>query len=271
MDLSIVSPVYKAQNLVPILVEEIHEALEPLDKTYEIILVDDGCPNDSWTSICQIAESNSRVRGVKLSRNFGQHQAISAGLESATGEWVVVMDCDLQDDPNEICSLYSKAKEGFSIVLAKRTNRKHSAFKRYLSKLFYFVFSYLTNTSQDPTVGNFGIYNRKVIQSILRMGDHIKYFPAQVQWVGFRKTAIPVRHFSRREGDSTYNLRGLFRLALNNILVFSDKPLRIAVIFGIAVSIVAFCLGTVYLILGLLGIVTVSGFVSLILRPSDEE
>ena len=122
----------------------------------------------------------------------------------------------------------------------------------------------MTGSIQDSSVGNFGIYSQKVIDAVLKMNDHFKYFPAQVQWVGFERGVLLVRHMSRHSGHSTYNLRRLIALALNNILSFSDKPLRLAVAYGLFVSSLSFMLGAVYIALALGGSITVSGFVSVI-------
>ena len=133
--LSIVSPVYQAEKIVPLLVDRIEKAISTITADYEIILVEDGSPDDSWTVIEAIAKTNSKIKGIKLSRNFGQHPAIMAGLSHAKGEWIVVLDCDLQDQPEEIEKLYNKALEGYDIVLAKRRDRKDSLFKKTTSRL----------------------------------------------------------------------------------------------------------------------------------------
>jgi dolichol-phosphate mannosyltransferase len=121
--ISIVSPVYQAEKIIPLLVERIENTVGKITADYEIILVEDGGPDNSWRVIEAITKNNSKLKGIKLSRNFGQHPAIMAGLSQAKGEWVVVMDCDLQDQPEEIEKLYNKALEGFEIVQARRKNR----------------------------------------------------------------------------------------------------------------------------------------------------
>ncbi len=264
MDLSIVSPVYKAEQIIPELVQGIANAVNSLNIEYEIILVEDGSPDKSWHVIDQVSCSCSRLKGIKLSRNFGQHVAIAAGLNYSSGDYVVVMDCDLQDNPAEIPRLLLEVQNGKDYILAQRLSRKHSLFQRLSSKLFYGVFSYLTGTMQDSSVGNFGIYSRKVINAVLDMNDKFKYFPAQVQWVGFDGGVMPVTHYARHSGNSTYNLRRLISLALNNMLSFSDKPLRLAVAYGVIVSLLSFALASVYITLSFMGLILVSGFVSVI-------
>lgn len=263
--LSIVSPVYRGEKMTEELVRRISESVSPITEHYEIILVNDASPDNSWNVIRAECEKDSRVKGINLSRNFGQHYAITAGLSYAKGEWVVVMDCDLQDRPEEIPNLYNKAIEGYDSVFAQRINRSDSWLKRMSSKLFYKFFSYMTETRQDASVANFGIYNRKVIESILAMGDKMRYFPTQVQWVGFRKYYMPVEHDSRLEGKSSYSLKKLFRLAFDTIVSFSDKPLRLTMNIGALITVVSFLIGLIYLIQYLCGHIAVMGYASLII------
>ena len=265
MFLSIVSPVYRAENIVEKLVEEIHFSVQSITEDYEIILVEDGSPDNSWAKIQKICEKDKKVRGIKLSRNFGQHPAISAGLDAAKGEWIVVMDCDLQDRPAEIPKLLAKANEGFDLVFAQRQVRHDGFFKKLSSKFFYKIFSYLTDTQQDSSVANFGIYHKKVISAVLSLGDRIRFFPTMTQWVGFKKTYLPVQHDERFSGTTTYSWSKLLDLAFNNIISFSDKPLRIAVRLGLTISFLSAIFGFTYFFLYLAGQITVLGFTSIIL------
>ena len=265
MKISVVSPVYKGEKMVEELVRRNVEALTAITDNYEIILVNDASPDNSWQAIEQECKKNPKVKGLNLSRNFGQHYAITAGLSYAQGEWIVVMDCDLQDRPEEIPNLYAKAQEGYDSVLAQRVQRSHGWFKKLGSRCFYKVFSYLTETKQDASVANFGIYNRKVIDAVLSMGDAMRYFPTQIQWVGFKRAYLPIQHDERAEGKSTYNLSRLFRLAFDTIISFSDKPMRLMVKMGLFVTLAAFIVGIVFLVLYCLGEIEVLGFTSLII------
>jgi polyisoprenyl-phosphate glycosyltransferase len=263
--ISVVSPVYQAAPIVPRLVSEVSSALGELTDSFEIILVDDRSRDDSWNAIKQECNQNPCVKGLRLSRNFGQHSAITAGLGLAKGDWIVVMDCDLQDRPDQISTLYHKALEGYDIVFARRKVRRDSRLKRFYSRAFYAAFSYLTETSQDAAIANFGIYHQKVIEAVLDMDDNIRYFPAMVQWVGFKSTRVDVEHSLRVYGESTYNLRRLLRLAVNNIISFSDKPLRLVAQGGLILSIISFAIGLFYLVGYLLGLIRVAGYASLII------
>jgi len=263
--ISIVSPVYNAEQIVDLLVQRISEEVSKITPDYEIILVEDGSPDNSWAAIERNCKKDSRVKGIKLSRNFGQHYAITAGLDHAQGEWVVVMDCDLQDRPEEIINLYNKAKEGYDIVLARRYERKDTLFKRFFSWAFYQILSYLTGTKHDPAIANFGIYHKKVIQAVCQMRESIRYFPTMVKWVGFRSVKLNVQHAEREIGKTSYNFKRLLYLAMDIILAYSDKPVRLTIKLGLIISMAAFFLGIITLIQYLTGNITIPGYASLIL------
>jgi dolichol-phosphate mannosyltransferase len=265
MRLSIVSPVYRAETILPKLVSRIEAAVTPITSDYEIVLVDDYSPDGSWRVMEQIAKANNRVKAVKLSRNFGQHYAITAGLDHANGDWVVVMDCDLQDQPEEIAKLYAKALEGYDVVLARRYERKDTFFKRFFSAAFYRTLGYLTGSKMDESVANFGIYSRSAINAVISMRESIRYFPTMIKWVGFPTAKVDVEHDERQDGKSSYNLKRLFNLALDIILAYSDKPIRLVVKLGIYISLSAVFIAVYYLIKYLSGGVLVPGFASLII------
>ena len=263
--ISIVSPVYRAEKILPILVSEINLVMERIGEDYEIILVDDRSPDNSWEVMKVLSSQNSKIKSIRLSRNFGQHSAIFAGLTRAKGDWVVVMDCDMQDQPKEIAKLYKKALEGYDIVLGQRENRKDKFLKKLTSKLFYKVFNYLSGANFDNNVANFGIYHQKTIKSILDMGDYVKFFSLFINWIGFKSVSIPIEHGEREEGKSTYSVGRLFKQAFNVIISFSDKPLRLFINFGLSISVLSFIVGIYYLYLALTGKIAQPGFSSLIL------
>ena len=263
--ISIVSPVYRAEKILPILVSEINLVMERIGEDYEIILVDDRSPDNSWEVMKVLSSQNFKIKSIRLSRNFGQHSAIFAGLTKTKGDWVVVMDCDMQDQPKEIAKLYKKALEGYDIVLGQRENRKDKFLKKLTSKLFYKVFNYLSGANFDNNVANFGIYHQKTIKSILDMGDYVKFFSLFINWIGFKSVSIPIEHGEREEGKSTYSVGRLFKQAFNVIISFSDKPLRLFINFGLSISVLSFILGIYYLYLALTGKIAQPGFSSLIL------
>ncbi len=263
--ISIVSPVYRAEKILPILVSEINLVMERIGEDYEIILVDDRSPDNSWEVMKVLSSQNPKIKSIRLSRNFGQHSAIFAGLTKTKGDWVVVMDCDMQDQPKEIAKLYKKALEGYDIVLGQRENRKDKFLKKLTSRLFYKVFNYLSGANFDNNVANFGIYHQKTIKSILDMKDYVKFFSLFINWIGFNSISIPIEHGEREEGKSTYSVGRLFKQAFNVIISFSDKPLRLFINFGLSISVLSFIVGIYYLYLALTGKIAQPGFSSLIL------
>lgn len=262
--LTVVSPVYRAVDSVPRLVSELRGVLGEAGASYEIILVEDGSPDESWSEIRKACAAYPEVIGIKLSRNFGQHYAISAGLSRARGKRVVVMDCDLQDKPLEIPRLLAKSEEGYDVVLARRALRRDNWFKRTRSRIFYGLLGWLTGVKQDPAVANFGVYSDRVIAAINGMHETIRYFPTMVRWVGFRTTTVDVAHSEREQGKSSYSLRKLLNLALDICLAYSDKPLRIVVGTGFVVSFVGFAFAAYTALLALEGKIAVLGYASLI-------
>jgi glycosyltransferase involved in cell wall biosynthesis len=264
--ISVVIPVYKASNTIEKLVYELDINLSTLNMPFEVILVDDRSPDDSWHKMKQLQKNNSFLKIIRLSRNFGQHPTIFAGLSKAKGEWIVVMDCDLQDQPKEIVKLYHTAvNKNVDIVYAERTQRKDSFFKRMSSKMFYLVFNYFSGMKFNKNVANFGIYNKKVISSILEINDYIKFFPLYIKWVGFKAEYIDIEHNERDSGQSTYSFKSLMNLAFNTIISFSDKPLRLFITFGGIMSIISFLVGLYYLIKALFDKIEEPGFSSLII------
>jgi polyisoprenyl-phosphate glycosyltransferase len=264
MTISVISPVYKAEKIVDELVKRLTNTLSSITNDYEIILIEDGSPDLSWLKIQENCAKDSHVKGIRLSRNFGQHHAITAGLDHSKGEWIIVMDCDLQDKPKEIISLYNEAQKGFDIVFARRRIRNDSFIKRKTSQVFYRAFSYLSGVKQDETIANFGIYHRKVIDAINSMREPMRAFSPMARWVGFKKTSIEVDHGERYEGKSSYNWGKLINLALDIAVAYSDKPLKLVIGVGFWMSLLSVLYALYNIIAYYSGIIKVSGYTSLI-------
>jgi dolichol-phosphate mannosyltransferase len=262
--LSVVIPVYKAEHCLDELYQRLNAALEQISPDFEIILVEDCGGDNSWEVIERLAASDPRVRGIQFSRNFGQHYGITAGMDYCHGDWVVVMDCDLQDRPEEIPRLYAKAQEGYDIVLARRGARHDPLLKRMTSWLFYKVFSYLADIRYDGESGNFRIISHKVVKNYRRMGEQLRFFGGLVQWMGFPTSSIEVTHAGRFDGKSTYTFKKLWKLASETIIAYSDKPLRLAVRFGFLMTFISFCYGLYILWLSLRYGSVITGWNSLI-------
>lgn len=262
--LSVISPVYACEGCLEELVDRILAAVATCGMQAEIILVNDSSPDQSWPRICELAARHREVRGLRLSRNFGQHYAIAAGIEHSRGELVAVMDCDLQDRPEELPRLVEAARQGYDVVFGQRTQRQDSPLKRFTSYAFFRVLSYLTDVQQDHSTANFGVFSRKVIDTINHMPETDRCFPLMVKWTGFRSISVPVEHAERQQGNSSYSLSKLIRLATNIVLSYSDKPLRLVVRMGLIFSLVAFAIAPMAVYRYSLGDIAVAGFTSII-------
>jgi dolichol-phosphate mannosyltransferase len=248
MRLSIIVPVYGCKNCLKSLVNRVEKSMENIKTDFEIILVDDGSSDGAWEEINALKKRHPHINAIKLSRNFGQHTAISAGLDYARGEWIVVMDCDLQDQPEEIEKLILKTKDGYDVVFALRNERQDSFWRKLCSRLFYVVFNYLSDCKFDYQVANFGIYSRRVINEYKRMGEQGRNFPAAIAWLGFPTGYIKVHHSQRHSGKTSYNLIKLLNFAVNSAITHSNKPLYLLIKLGLLLSISSFIFG-VFLII----------------------
>jgi dolichol-phosphate mannosyltransferase len=241
------------------------ESLEPLSLTFEIILVEDCGGDNSWDVIKKLAGSDSRIRGFKLSRNFGQHNAITTGLYQIRGKWTIIMDCDLQDKPEDIPRLIKKTQEGYDIAIARSVVRHVSWLKRVTSDIFVKVLSWLAGYRYDNGVRVFRILSMNAADALRNMPEQTRTLITLGEWIGFRSTYIEVEVVKRYRGHSSYNLRGLFRLAFNTIIAFSDKPLRISIFIGVSMAGLAFFYGLFIFFRAILHEIPVPGWTSLII------
>ena len=244
IDISVVIPVYGCRAAIPELHRRLCESLEKISKAFEIILVDDYCPQNSWEEIQKVCEKDKRVIGIHMARNFGQIRAITAGLDKSRGDWVVIMDCDLQDRPETIPELYQKAQEGYDVVFARREGRKDSAITKFLSKCFYKVYDYFTDGTFDSSICNFSISKRKVIDYYCRMREQNRAYTMFIRWLGFKQTAIDMPADERFEGKSSYNLKRKLKMAFEIITSQSNKPL----LFSVKLGFVSAFLALIYII-----------------------
>lgn len=264
--LSVVSPVYRAEACLEELHRRLVQTLEALERPFEIVLVEDCGPDASWPLIEQIAAKDPRVRGLQLTRNFGQHHAVTAGLEASRGDWVVVMDCDLQDRPEEIPAMLAKAEaEDLQCVLARRAKRSDSAFKRLQSRAFYWVFCSLTDLDYDGAVSNFGVASRQVIDDVLQMREAVRYYPGFLYWLGYATDFHDVAHDPRFAGETSYTFWKLLRHSQVIILAHSNKPLYLCVAAGFFVALASILAGLGYLVYVALYGTRVEGWPSLMI------
>lgn len=237
MDISVVVPVYGCRAAVPELYNRLCDTLSQLVDSFEILLVDDCCPQNSWCEIVKLCQQDERVVGIKMSRNFGQIRAITAGLDKCKGDWVVVMDCDLQDRPEVIAELYAKAQEGYDVVFVRREERKDTALTKWLSNCFYKVYDYFTDGSYDNSICNFSISSRKVIDAYCHMREQNRAYTIFIKWLGFHQTSITAIADERFEGKSSYSFHKKLKLALEIITSQSNKPLMVSVKIGFITAI----------------------------------
>ncbi len=233
--LSIMSPVYNAQDCIFELVERVAEEARAITPHFEIVLIDDGSQDQSWSQIRKACAAHPFVRGIRLSRNFGQHQAITAGLHACRGQYVVLMDCDLQDDPKYLPHLYEAAQQGADVVLTTKTNRAHGPMRNLVSFLFRSVFNSLRNSTQVEVRGDIGTYSllsRKVVNAYLQMKDYHRHYLMVLRWLGFSTQYIEIKHAPRFAGKSSYSYRRLFIHAIDGITSQSDKLLYLSVKIG---------------------------------------
>lgn len=247
MKLSVISPVYKAEEIVDELVQRIVHSVSKITNDFEIILIEDGSPDKSWQKIYENCKKDKRIKGVRFSRNFGQHFAITAGLKYSSGDYVAVLDCDLQNDPNDIPLLFSKAQEGFDIVYARRKDRNYGLLKNLTAAIFYKSFSLISDYEMDPTIGSFSILTRKVVNSFLNFKDYRRGYLVVLKWLGYRSAYVDVTHDKRYEGKSSYSLGKLIKHAETIAVSYSDKLLRISIYVGTLFSSAAI-LGVLYLL-----------------------
>ncbi len=240
--ISIVIPCYCCSKSLEELYKRLRISLaKVVENDYEIIMVNDASPENDWEIIKKLAsQKNSHLIGINLSRNFGQHYAITAGLDYVSGKWTVVMDGDLQDQPEEIEKMYKKALEGYDVVVGRRIERKDSFLKVLGSRLFYLVYNYLSGVEINSQIGNFGLYHRKVINAVLRMKEQNRSFGLFVLWSGFKRVEIDIEHAQRPAGKSSYSLRKLFKLAFDSIIAHSNKLLKLTVKLGLLISFISF-------------------------------
>ena len=243
--LSVVTPVYGAPDLLPLLYERLKAALEPW-ADFEIIMVNDACPQGSGEAAAELAARDERVKLIDLMRNYGQHVAISAGLDQARGDWVVVMDCDLQDPPEEIKKIYDHLQAGgFEAVFGSRLERRDSWFKHVRSRAFRLVINALSEGALKvrEDTANFSVITRRVVLAYRRFKEKERLYGAIVSRIVSNIGVIAVEHAARPTGRSAYDLKKTIRLAFNAVISNSHRPLMLSIYCALGLFVLAFALG----------------------------
>ncbi len=248
MKISVVSPVYMAENIIPELVKRVSKQLGLLTSDFEIILVDDCGPDNSWQEIKKQCEKHEFVKGVKLSRNFGQHYAVSAGIAKATGDNVILMDCDLQDNPNDFHKLLQKRNEGFEVVFTERVKRKHGVFKAFSAYIYNKLFTLFSGGDYHINAGSLVMFSKRVGDEFNKLEDKDRLYIQMLKWIGFKSTVVPVEHNNRYEGKSSYSFLKLLKIGLQGWTSHSDKLLKFSVYIGVLLSFISFIAGVFIII-----------------------
>lgn len=241
MDISVIIPAYNEEENIHMLHRRLQSVLEKITHDYEMIFVNDGSRDNSIELIKDLARQFPQVKYIDFSRNFGHQIAVTAGLDKATGDAVVIIDADLQDPPELIAEMYEKLREGYEVVYAKRKKRKgESLFKLWTAKIFYRILSRITSISIPVDTGDFRIIDRKIVNILRQMPEKNKFLRGQISWIGFNQTYVEYDRNERLAGATSYPFGKMLRFALDGITAFSDLPLKIVTYFGFLVSGVAF-------------------------------
>lgn len=243
MEISIVSPVYNAGLFIDALKERLVESLKKMAVSFEIVLVDDGSSDDSWEKITKICAAEKNIKGIKLSRNFGQHNAVTAGLNEASGNYIVIIDCDLQNDPGDISQLYQTILSGYDIVFTKRKSRSHSLVKSFNAWLYNRVFRLFSDANFSIDLGSMVIFSNKVKSEFLKIKDKDRLYLQLLKWLGFTSTTVEVEHHKRYAGTSGYTFLKLLNIGLQGWTSHSKKLLMFTIYGGLLLSFLSFCVG----------------------------
>ena len=241
---SIVVPVYNEEAVLPILLKRLDKLMDELDGPAEAILVDDGSTDSGSIFLRARAKSDLRYRYIGLTRNFGHQVAITAGMDAASGDAVIVMDADLQDPPEVVQEMIARWREGYEVVYAHRTVREgEGAFKRWTAAAFYWLIARLSSVDIPRNVGDFRLVDRRVLNVFRQMPERDRFVRGMFAWLGFRQTAVDFERPPRAAGETKYPFLKMLGLAINAVIGFSDAPLKAAIWVGLAVSMFALCYG----------------------------
>ena len=233
--LSVVVPVYGCADCLVALNTRLTDSVKQITDRYEFVFVDDRSVDDGWAVLVGLAREDAHVRAYRLSRNFGQDAAITAGLTQARGDWTVVMDCDLQEAPEDIPRLWAAAGEGYDIVRTVRRGWRHSAFRRTTSRAYRRL---TLETDVRPDYSNLSLLSRRVVDAFLRLNDRDREYMIALDWLGFDSTTVEIEHHERHAGESGYTLRRLIRTALDGMFFRSTVLLRLVVLLGFVVALI---------------------------------
>ena len=241
MQLSIIIPIYNEEGNIYLLTERLKKVMQGIGVSCEYIFINDGSRDRSFELIKAIASNDPSIKYIDFSRNFGHQIAVTAGLELAVGEAIVIIDADLQDPPELIEDLYKKMNEGYEVVYARRKARKgESWLKQFTAKQFYRILAAITSIDIPVDTGDFRIMHRKVVDILKQMPEQNKFLRGQISWIGFRQTFVEYERDPRQSGETGYTYRKMLQFALDGITGFSNFPLKFATLAGFLVSGISF-------------------------------
>jgi glycosyltransferase involved in cell wall biosynthesis len=262
---SIVIPLYNEESGIAVLVEKLQEIIAQFDGPAEVVLVDDGSKDRTYELAREVSEKDQRFKLLQFSRNFGHQMAITAGMDAASGDAVIIMDADLQDPPYVVLQMIEKWKEGYEVVYGLREHRQgERLFKTATASVFYGLLHRIADIDTPVDVGDFRLVDRKALNAFLQMRENNRYVRGMFSWVGFRQTGVPYVREERFSGTTHYTLRKMVKLASNGILGFSTAPLRLALNTGLFLAIASVIYGIVAISLKLAGVELVPGYASLL-------
>jgi polyisoprenyl-phosphate glycosyltransferase len=259
-----VIPLLNEEKLVGELIRRVELNLKSISPDYRVILVDDGSTDSTWEEIKKLGTINSKISGIKFSRNYGHHYAITAGINNSDSDWVVVMDGDLQDRPEVIPDLYKKAQEGFDVVFVNRIQRKESIIYLLVQKIFYKLLNILSGLNFNSKQANFSIISKKVTEGHKLFNEQARFYASTIKWLGFSTSSIEAPHGERFYGKPSYTIKKRIKLAFDIIIAFSERPLKFAISVGILFSLFSIILAIWIAIKALNSEFTVLGWPSII-------
>ncbi|CAN5371082.1 glycosyltransferase family 2 protein [soil metagenome] len=266
MELTIIIPIFNEEKNIPVLYPRLKKVVDGMNLSYEFIFINDGSKDASMALIKQLASNDSCVRYINFSRNFGHQIAVTAGIDAARGNGVVIIDADLQDPPELIVSMYAKMQEGYQVVYARRRKRAgETAMKRWTAKMFYRTLAKITSINIPLDTGDFRIMDRKIVDVLKEMPEQQKFLRGQIAWAGFKQTYIEYDRDERYAGETGYTYKKMIRFAIDGITAFSNFPLKFATIAGFFVSGITFLISLYALYARFISKDYVPGWTSLIL------
>ncbi len=261
---TVVIPVFNEEPNLEVLHTRLMNVMRSLGESYEIIFVDDGSKDGSFQILKDLHQKDSHVKVIRFTRNFGEHIAITAGLDCCKGEIVILMGADLQEPPEEIPKLLAKLGEGYDIVYGRRKGRRDNLFKRMTSKVYLSSLAKLTNQTVNPEIAPFRVMTRRVVDYMNQFRERCRFYGGLVAWLGFPYAVIDVEHGKRAAGKTKYNLWKMIKMATEGVISFSDIPLRLVGYFGFIVSAISFIIGIYYILIWLISRTPVPGYTSVI-------